>query len=55
MITTLCLLLALVSAGLLTEMIAASPAPYGYEDDAGFHFGSEEEARTVQGYYENPS
>ena len=41
MMTTLFVLTALASAGLFTELLAASHAPLGYQDEAGFHFGPE--------------
>lgn len=41
MMTILFMALALTAAGLITELIAANHAPFGYEDDAGFHFGNE--------------
>ena len=41
MMTTLFILTALAAAGLFTEFIAASNAPLGYQDETGFHFGSE--------------
>lgn len=40
MMTTLLVLFALSVAGLLTELIAS--APLGYEDESGFHFGTEQ-------------
>ena len=41
MISALLILLALVAAALLTELIAAEKAPFGYQDESGFHFGHE--------------
>ena len=41
MITTLFVLTALASVGLFTELLAASHAPLGYQDETGFHFGPE--------------
>jgi hypothetical protein len=40
MITTLLVMIAAGSALLFTEIIAASDAPLGYEDESGFHFGN---------------
>lgn len=39
MMTILFTAFALTTAGLITELIAANHAPFGYEDEAGFHFG----------------
>jgi len=41
MMTTFFILTALAAAGLFTEIIAASNAPLGYQDETGIHFGSE--------------
>jgi hypothetical protein len=41
MITTLFVLTALAAAGMFTELLAASHAPLGYQDETGFHFGPE--------------
>ena len=54
MMTTFFILTALAAAGLFTEIIAASHAPLGYQDETGFHFGSEFSSR--QSFeLENPS
>jgi hypothetical protein len=54
MMTTLLVLTALAAAGLFTELFAASRAPLGYQDEAGFHFGPE--FTTTQSLeLENPS
>lgn len=45
MTTGLLIILAVLAGGLITEMIAAANAPYGYQDENGFHFGHE---RTLQ-------
>jgi hypothetical protein len=34
-------ILALVAGGVTLELFAAARAPLGYQDDRGFHFGSE--------------
>jgi hypothetical protein len=34
-------LLALAVVGLVVELVAAARAPLGYEDEQGFHLGSE--------------
>lgn len=41
MMTILFTAFALTAVGLITELIAANHAPFGYEDEAGFHFGIE--------------
>lgn len=41
MMTTLFIFTAVAAVGLFTEIIAASNAPLGYQDETGFHFGSE--------------
>lgn len=53
MMTIFFIALALVAAGLITELIAATHAPFGYEDAAGFHFGNEPSGNVVG--LENPS
>ena len=53
MMTILFTAFALTTAGLITELIAANHAPFGYEDEAGFHFGSE--PFKTQAALENPS
>ncbi len=45
MITALLITLAIVAGGLITEMIAAANAPFGYQDESGFHFGQEHKLR----------
>jgi hypothetical protein len=42
MMTTLLIVASLLAAGFFVEIIAASSAPVGYEDETGFHFGSEQ-------------
>ncbi len=41
MITVTHILLAFTAVGLITELIAAARAPFGYQDASGFHFGRE--------------
>ena len=41
MMTTLFIFTAVAAVGLFTEIIAASNAPLGYQDETGFHLGSE--------------
>jgi len=55
MITFLLILLALAAAGLITELIAAATAPFGYQDDRGFHFGNESSLNTDESEFGNPS
>jgi hypothetical protein len=45
MITALLITFAIVVGGLITEMIAAANAPFGYQDESGFHFGQEYKLR----------
>lgn len=30
----------MVAAGLITELVAAGQAPFGYQDKSGFHLGN---------------
>lgn len=53
MMTIFFIALALTAAGLITELIAANHAPFGYQDEGGFHFGNIE-SRNPAGF-ENPS
>jgi hypothetical protein len=55
MMTFLLIVLALAAAGLLTELIAASTAPLGYQDENGFHLGAEHTAETNEFERGNPS
>jgi hypothetical protein len=55
MMTVICIAFALLAAGLFTEMIAASSAPLGYQDETGFHFGRENLAAHAAFELENPS
>jgi len=55
MMTVFCIVLALVAAGLFTEIIAASAAPLGFEDEAGFHFGQPNVAPPASYDLQNPS
>lgn len=62
MLTSLICLAAILAAGFFIEVIAASSAPVGYEDENGFHFGpestvtsSEEEAYFAEGLVANPT
>jgi len=42
MMTTLLIVAALLAGAFFVEVIAASSAPVGFEDETGFHFGPEE-------------
>jgi len=53
--TFLLIVLALTAAGLLTELIAASTAPLGYQDENGFHFGDEHSGSSDEMECGNPS
>ncbi len=55
MMTAFCITLAFVAAGMFTEMIAASAAPVGYQDEKGFHFGQPTGAQPTPFDIENPS
>ena len=55
MMTFLLILLALLSAGLITELIAAAAAPLGYQDERGFHFGCEHPLKADEFEGGNPS
>jgi hypothetical protein len=47
-------ILALVAGGVTLELFAAARAPLGYQDDRGFHFGSETRV-TAEDQSGNPS
>ncbi len=53
MMTIFFIALALTAAGLITELIAANHAPFGYQDEGGFHFGNIESGNPAG--FENPS
>ncbi len=56
MMTVFCMVLAFAAAGFFTEMIAASHAPLGYQDENGFHFGQPSAAAHSASFdIENPS
>ncbi len=42
MMTTVLIVAALLAGVFFVEVIAASSAPVGFEDETGFHFGPEE-------------
>jgi hypothetical protein len=52
MMTTVLILAALLAGVFFVEVIAATSAPVGYEDETGFHFGPEETSPVVEeGHY----
>lgn len=53
MMTIFFIALALLAAGFITELIAANHAPFGYQDEAGFHLADDESKNPVG--LENPS
>ena len=53
MMTIFFIALALTAAGLITELIAANHAPFGFQDEGGFHFGNNELGNPAG--FENPS
>jgi hypothetical protein len=53
--TTFFILLAIVAAGVMTELVAANRAPFGYQDEHGFHFGSDQPETPRAFELENPS
>lgn len=55
MMTVLIILLALGSAVLFIELVAANHAPFGYQDESGFHSGSDCRATPKTFELENPS
>ena len=55
MMTIFFVVLALMAAALFTEIIAANRAPFGYEDENGFHFGNQRHPRRGPVEFENPS
>jgi hypothetical protein len=55
MMTIFFILLAIVAAGVITELVAASQAPFGYQDEQGFHFGSDRNQAAGIFELENPS
>lgn len=46
MMAILNITLALIAAGLVVELFAAATAPLGYQDENGFHVGSEKTGST---------
>ena len=53
--TVLIILLAIFAAGLMAELVAASRAPFGYQDEHGFHFGAGIQETPKVFELENPS
>ena len=48
-------IMALVAGGVTLELFAASKAPLGYQDERGFHFGTEPQPRGEDPSSGNPS
>lgn len=55
MMTAIFIVLTLIAAGLIIELIAAARAPFGFEDEDGFHFGFESADRADDYEFGNPS
>jgi hypothetical protein len=55
MMTMLIITAALFAAGFFVEVVSAATAPVGYQDENGFHFGSENSAPAEGFEIENPS
>jgi len=53
--TVILILLAIFAAGLITELVAANRAPFGFQDEQGFHFGAELRETSEAFKLENPS
>ena len=53
--TAFLVLLAIVAAGLMIELVAANRAPFGFQDEYGFHFGSDYPEPPKAFELENPS
>ena len=53
--TAFFIVLALVAAGVITELVAANRAPFGYQDEHGFHFGTNHRETPTAFELENPS
>jgi len=53
--TTFLIVLALLAAGLFIELIAANRAPFGCQDESGFHFQSPHDGDSRAFEFENPS
>lgn len=51
--TVLLIVAALLAGGLFIELVSAATAPLGYQDENGFHFGSD--PVTDPADFENPS
>jgi hypothetical protein len=55
MMTLLIITAALIAAGFFVEVVSATTAPLGYQDENGFHLGREESAPAEASDFENPS
>ena len=49
------IVLALIAGGLVVELFAAATAPMGYQDENGFHLGSEKSGAVDEIHSGNPS
>ena len=49
------IILALIAAGVVVELFAAASAPVGYQDEDGFHLGSEKTGAKDEVHSGNPS
>ena len=55
MMAMLHIVLALIAAGLVVELFAAATAPLGYQDEKGFHLGSEKSDAKEETPSDSPS
>lgn len=55
MMAILNITLALIAAGLVVELFAAATAPLGYQDENGFHLGSEKTGASEEIHPGNPN
>ena len=53
--TVFLMLLAVFAAVLITELVAANRAPFGYQDEHGFHYGKDPQENSTTFKLENPS
>ena len=55
MIMLLIIIAGLFAAGFFVEVVSATTARYGFQDERGFHFGPEYSAKAEGSDIENPS
>jgi len=55
LMTVFLMLLAMFAAVLITELVAANRAPFGYQDEHGFHYGKDPQENSTTFKLENPS